>query len=295
MQLKILFLSISTKFLFFFDVCGDYTLHFKGERSIEILSHQKSKTRFTLMPAICSNGHSLSPLFIFIYKYAKSGERAFPKKYEYLQNLTRPYMVRFTEAGFSKDSILVEYIDKVLLRYQESLGKKICIILDKAPSHMSPTLKDHLDKKAIHYLFIPSGSTHLLQPLDVAVNKTIKQKVRNLYVEWLGKLGGKGKEKLVSFLSPPSVEDLLGWCTKNLDLLEPTLVTKAFEVTGILGSLQSLFDKNLLSQKLTQIVDDFITHRDTTLDESDYYQDSGDIEIEEIIQSQELYLEEDVE
>jgi len=48
-------------------------------------------------------------LFKEFNKYAKSGERAFPKKCEYLQNLTNSSMVRFIKTGFSKDNILVEF------------------------------------------------------------------------------------------------------------------------------------------------------------------------------------------
>ena len=106
---------------FFFDVSADYTLNLQGEKNIEILSHRNSKTRATFMPAICSNGHSLPPLFVFIYKYTGASTRTFPKKYEHLRNLTRPYMVRFTEEGFTREELIIEYIEKFILPYQESL------------------------------------------------------------------------------------------------------------------------------------------------------------------------------
>ena len=105
--------------------------------------------------------------------------------YEHLRNLARPYMVRFTEEGFTREGLIIEYIEKVVLPYQESLKKKVCIVSDKAPSHFTSNVKDYLEVKRIHYLFIPSGTTYLLQPLDVGINKTLKNKVRTLCIEWL--------------------------------------------------------------------------------------------------------------
>ena len=47
----------------------------------------------------------------------------------------------------------------------------------------------------------------------------------------------------------------------------------------------------MLTQRLSQIVEDFITYRETTLEESEFYFDNGDLEVEEILNNQELYLE----
>ena len=49
------------------------------------------------------------------------------------------------------------------------------------------------------------------------------------------------------------------------------LVIKAFEVIGILGSLETLLDSQILTQRLSRIVEDFITYRETTLEESEFF------------------------
>ena len=113
------------------------------------------------MPSICSNGHYLPPL-VGIYQYGAKSGRGSPKKFEHLQNITRPYMLRFTESGFTKDHIIVEYLKKVVLPYQERTNKKICLLFDQAPSHTTSVVKDFLDENQVTYLFIPSGATYLL-------------------------------------------------------------------------------------------------------------------------------------
>jgi len=90
----------------FFDVSSDYTFNQQGQKSIGIISHKDSKVRATVIPAICSNGYALPPLFVFIYKYGGKSNREFPKKFEHMKNLTRPHMIRFIESGFTKDPIV---------------------------------------------------------------------------------------------------------------------------------------------------------------------------------------------
>ena len=170
---------------FFFDPSIDYTYNQKGEKSIEILSHKNKKTRVTVMPCICSNGHSLPPLFVFVYKYSGKSQRTFPIKYENLKNLTRPYMVRFNESGFTNENIILEYIQKVIIPYQQRMKKEVRLIFDQAPSHMTSKVKDYLDSKRIYYLHIPTGTTHLFQPLDVVINKPLKDNVRRFYNTWI--------------------------------------------------------------------------------------------------------------
>jgi len=70
------------------------------------------------------------------------------------------------------------------------------------------------------------------------------------------------------------------------------LVIKSFEVIGILGSLETLLDSQILTQRLSRIVEDFITYRETTLEESILY-DNGVLEVEEIVNNPEFYLESD--
>ena len=82
-----------------YDLSDDYALHFKGERSIDILGHSNCKTAVTFIPCVASTEECLPPLMTFSYPYAKHGTRTFPKEHEKLKNMITPYMVRFTESS----------------------------------------------------------------------------------------------------------------------------------------------------------------------------------------------------
>ena len=92
----------------------------------------------------------------------------------------------------------------------------------------------------------------------------------------------------------PTIDNLLDWCRNSLDVLEPSLIFRAFERTGFTESLESLLDRNTPSEKLMKIVEDFISLRETSMDDGDnYYYDAGDKAFEDIINEQELFVEED--
>ena len=146
----------------YFDLLPDYTYKIRGEVDINLLSHRGSSQRITLMPTICSNGFCLPPLFVGAYKYMQKSEREFPKKYEKYKNLTRPYVVRFSETGFSTEDIIIDYISKVIIPYTETLQKPACLIIDQAPSHTSHKVQSYLKDNKIKFVEIPAGATYLL-------------------------------------------------------------------------------------------------------------------------------------
>ena len=57
---------------FFLDPCGDYTCNEKGSKEVAIITHRQSKTRVSVMPTICSNGHCLPPLLYLYTSHLKA-------------------------------------------------------------------------------------------------------------------------------------------------------------------------------------------------------------------------------
>lgn len=58
---------------------------------------------------------------------------------------------------------------------------KCILIFDMASSNISETSLDLIKKLNINYLIIPSGMTPFYQPLDISVNKILKDTVLNLF------------------------------------------------------------------------------------------------------------------
>ena len=55
-------------------------------------------------------------------------------------------------------------------------------MLDKAPSHISSSIINYLQDKKIEFSFIPGKLTRFLQPLDIGINKSFKEQLRNKYI-----------------------------------------------------------------------------------------------------------------
>ena len=116
----------------YFDMSPDYTYHFKGAKEVSLLSHSKNKVRMSLLMAISSDGIILSPMMLFVYKYAGKKTRDYPKKFEKFRNVTKPWMLKFNESGFTTSSLIIEYIQKIISK-QATPGKKFSLWIQQVP------------------------------------------------------------------------------------------------------------------------------------------------------------------
>lgn len=270
-----------------YDLSSDYTYGLKGEKSISSLSHPNNKERATVTLAVASNGDTLPPLVTFKYQYGGKGTRDFPKKYENFKNVSKPYMVRFTESGFNKEQNIIDYINKVILQWKANINQDIVIILDQAKCHISKKVTDHLDKLRLTYLFIPAGGTHLFQPLDVLLNKPFKDSMRSFYLSWLNNQITKSDTRIIN---PPTVDNILDWTLKSIQEMTSIQVKESFAVTAINGNIKELFLEPKLSIKLNILIESYLLENE---DSEPEYQDKGDEMLVNIALGQELYLSKD--
>ena len=224
-----------------FDMAPDSTFHPKGEKEIAILSHSKSKVRMSLLMAIASDGSMLNAMMLFVYKYSAKQTRDFPRKYEKYKNLTKPWMLRFNESGFTTSQLIIEYIQKILSKHETS-GKKV-LVMDTAPSHINYEVKNQLKSSNIEVLYIPGGCTSMLQPLDVVINKPLKDYIRTQYLEWLDKSVQNNK---TSSITPPEPDDVIRWAENAMKSIKKDLIVKSFESTGITKASQLMSDTSFL-------------------------------------------------
>jgi len=226
----------------YFDMTSDYTIHFKGEKQVKVISHGNAKTRLTFMPCISHRSDILPPLFTAIYAYAAKSERTYPIKYERYMNQTSPFMLRFTSTGVNNEEIISEYITKVLKPWKDNQGVNLVVIFDEAACHLTQKVQENLIAAEILPVVIPGGATSLLQPLDVEINKTLKGEIRKSYTAWLE----KQVQTIQGPMEPPELLDLIDWARKTLDVLTKNQVSKAFLSTGISKKLNELWKEDLL-------------------------------------------------
>ena len=92
--------------------------YFKGEKQIDIVKHNGSKSRMSACLTVTSDGQILPILCVFLYTYKRKNsttQRTFPKKYEKHKNMVAPMMIRFNPTGFNNEVLFNEWLEKIIV------------------------------------------------------------------------------------------------------------------------------------------------------------------------------------
>ena len=101
------------------------------------------------------------------------------------------------------------WIQNVLSEWKETLPPNAVplLILDSFRVHMMGSIVNKIQSLGIEVQHIPGGCTYLCQPIDVGVNKPIKNKVAEQWEDWVDTEGvQKGEE-----MKTPSRELIANW------------------------------------------------------------------------------------
>ena len=91
-----------------------------------------------------------------------------------------------TPSGWFDSNVFQDWFEKVAVPYFDRIrdrGPKV-ILGDNVPSHLNPNVIKKAEEKGIKFVFLPPNSTHLLQPLDVAVFRSLKSEWRKALTTW---------------------------------------------------------------------------------------------------------------
>lgn len=140
-----------------------------------------SKSSTSVMFAATGSGLFLPPYIVY------KAKNLYP---EWLQGGPDGCYYNRSETGWFDAPIFEDWFEKVALVYFRRLNGKKVIIGDNLGSHLSLKVLQLCKTHNIHFVFLPPNSTHLLQPLDVAVFRSIKAAWRKILNEW--KLQNRG-------------------------------------------------------------------------------------------------------
>ncbi|VDI05779.1 Hypothetical predicted protein [Mytilus galloprovincialis] len=133
---------------------------FKHAHSISIATSEHISVHCCVNAA----GHSLPPMLIFSGGYPGGA---------YHKNGPINAAYATTDSGFMDKETYFQWFEKVFLQHCVK-ERPIMLLQDGAISHISPMLIDSALKNDVILLCLPSKTTHILQPLDVAVYKNMK-------------------------------------------------------------------------------------------------------------------------
>lgn len=80
--------------------------------------------------------------------------------------------------GWFTTELFCLWIKELFLPYENLKAEKCLLVLDKASSHVSKESLYFFEKNKINYVLIPPGMTPKCQPLDISVNKILKDSIK---------------------------------------------------------------------------------------------------------------------
>ncbi|XP_063634481.1 jerky protein homolog-like [Cydia splendana] len=180
-------------------------------------THGTGKDNTTVLTAVNADGVKISPLIIFKGKFVWDS---------WMANTDKKYNFELSYAaspnGWIDSNIFLNYLEKVFI---PALGKDrpVLLIYDGHNSHVNLNVVELALKNNITILKLPPHTSHLLQPLDVAVFKSFKSRWDAKLVEWQRKnTGVKLPKKIFSELVAEIWNDT-----------EPRVIMNGFRKAGI--------------------------------------------------------------
>ena len=199
-------------------------------------------------------------------------------------------MIRFTASGSNNETILSEYIKRVIVPWKESNKLNPILLLDEASCHYTSQVLQILKECMILPIFVPGGATSLVQPLDVALNKPIKSSIRKSYCAWLENQSKKNQPSLV----PLSIEEILDWCQVRLNSLSKNIIKDSFCHTevSIDRTYRGKQNTEMLHLKLSKLFDEYLArvgeNRNLLDDNTNPYEDQIESKFSNIVLEQQF-------
>ena len=184
----------------------------KGVRTVHVHGSTSETKRATLAATVTMSGELLPPFLIF--KGAQNGR------------IAKTELGTFPEMGFyamqckawMDESMMSVWIEKCLLPWKETLppGVTPLLILDSFRVHMMGSVVEKIQGIGIEVQYIPGGCTYLCQPIDVGVNKPIKNKMADKWEDWLEEEEVQNGKALMT----PSRELIASWVVETYWMLD---------------------------------------------------------------------------
>ncbi|KAM7307988.1 pogo transposable element with KRAB domain [Ixodes scapularis] len=171
-----------------------------------------------------ADGHKLDPYLIF-------NRKTLPANVAFPANV----IVRVHPKGWMDTDLMVDWIDSVWRkRPGADLAVRSMLVLDSFRCHITQRVKDKLAVCRTDLVVIPGEMTSQLQPLEVCLNKPIKDRVRAAYNEWL--IDGEHALTPAGRLKRAALNDLAK--TENYSFLLALVFIKKIKEIDISGTPQ---------------------------------------------------------
>ena len=233
----------------YFDMVPSKTVDRKGKKSITVRTTKAEKRRITAVLSCTASGTLLPPMIIFKGTTRRSVRKVSDKD---------GAVIEFQKKAWMDEKIMLEWIKKIWVVYTKK--RPSLLILDCFSAHLTEEVQDLFAQYNTTVIVIPGGCTSVLQPLDVSINKPVKGILRYLWEQYMLEQSDTDSGKQGKF-SPPTKQHIVDWVVEANQKLNsnPTVVKKAFLVTGLSNSLGGHEDHLIRNDSLRQEIEEIIT------------------------------------
>jgi transposase-like protein len=198
-----------------FDMPDTRTVDVRGKEDIILTTTGSEKTNFTVVLCCTADGAKCEPMVIFKRKTMPKG------------NFPKGIVVTVSPKGWMNEEIMGQWLEKVWRRRKGSFFKpKSLLIYDSHRSHLTPDIKQ-LVQKYSQLAVIPGGLTKKLQPLDLSVNKSFKNKIRKRWENWM--VNGIHTFTKTNRMKRATYEDVCNWVLESWNEVTPECVKNGFK------------------------------------------------------------------
>ena len=155
-----------------------WTMEKQGEKRVE-MSGGNDKRQITAVFCASSLGDFLPVQLIYQGKTPRCHPRfSFPDDWH----------ITHSPRHWSTEETILQYIEQIVVPYVETVRERVnnkpaLVIIDNFKGQITASVNDLLEQNNIHVCLLPPNTTDLLQPLDISVNKPVKEFLRQ-FQDW---------------------------------------------------------------------------------------------------------------
>jgi transposase len=195
------------------------TIESVGRRTVHIRKSTNDTKRATYAVTVTASGKILKPLLVF--KGTRNGRimiREFPTYEDDMVYLCQP-------AAWMDEGVMLIWVDQVLRPYVQTkpAGVIPILFLDSYRCHMMQSVVGKIQDLGVEVEIIPGGCTCLCQPVDVGINKPLKNRIRQQWEEWMVQEGLE-----TGTTAPPKRQDIVGWVRTATNSLPAQMIRNAW-------------------------------------------------------------------
>jgi len=175
--------------------------------------------------AITNTGIKLPPLLIVKTPSCKNS---------YLDSLFEEYLLlRQTSSEFINEFVLKYYMERIILHLSIPEDEQLYLVMDRYRVHTKASIQQLLKTSQLPFTLILAGGTAFVQPLDVFLNKPLKDGIRVYFKEWFREYGQQEENITDSgYIRLPHRDLLAKWVLEAWNDLDKDLVIKSFKGCG---------------------------------------------------------------